>query len=182
MAFKTLEPIRPGPTAVVPRPRSPLRSTSFPNRRKGFRPRSSPHTLEPSAAGEPYRFEPAPQGLRPIREPADLREIRSSHGVRAASGRRSGASRCSTPSGTGIPDGAEGFQGLLAPSERTSRLPVPYAPSVSPDYQRASSSGSILVVVRLACPTEGKHSPARKCSQSCIFMDKGYPHPMWKTR
>jgi len=51
MAFKTLEPIRPGPTAVVPRPRSPLRSTSFPNRRKGFRPRSSPHTLEPSAAG-----------------------------------------------------------------------------------------------------------------------------------
>jgi hypothetical protein len=48
---KTLEPLRPGSTAVVPEPPSPLRSTSFPDRRGGFRSRSSPHTLELSAPG-----------------------------------------------------------------------------------------------------------------------------------
>jgi hypothetical protein len=44
------------PPALVPWPwsqdsREPLRSTSFPNRRRGFRPGSSPRTLRPSAAG-----------------------------------------------------------------------------------------------------------------------------------
>jgi len=44
------------PPALVPWPRfqdsqAPLRSTSSPDRRRGFHPRSSPHTLEPSAAG-----------------------------------------------------------------------------------------------------------------------------------
>jgi hypothetical protein len=48
---KTLEPIRPGSTAVVPEPPSPLRSTSPPDRRSGFRRRSSPLVLRPSASG-----------------------------------------------------------------------------------------------------------------------------------
>jgi hypothetical protein len=48
---KALEPFRPGSTAVVPEPLSPLRSTSFPDRREGFRPRSPPLALEPSASG-----------------------------------------------------------------------------------------------------------------------------------
>jgi len=44
------------PTALVPWPwfqasQAPLRSTSFPDRRRGFRPRWSPHALRPSAAG-----------------------------------------------------------------------------------------------------------------------------------
>jgi hypothetical protein len=48
---KTLEPIRPGSTAVVPEPPSPLRSTSSSSRHGSFRPRSSPLALEPSASG-----------------------------------------------------------------------------------------------------------------------------------
>lgn len=52
MASKTLEPARPSPTYVVPESSSPLRSTSFPSRRKGFRPRWSPRTLESSASGQ----------------------------------------------------------------------------------------------------------------------------------
>jgi hypothetical protein len=50
-ASKALVPVRSGSTAVVPEPASPLRSTSFPDRRRGFRPRWSPHALEPSASG-----------------------------------------------------------------------------------------------------------------------------------
>jgi hypothetical protein len=50
-ASKTLEPARPGSTYVVPESSSPLRSTSFPGRHRGFRPRWSPRTLEPSASG-----------------------------------------------------------------------------------------------------------------------------------
>jgi len=48
---ETLEPLRPGSMAMVPEPPSPLRSTSSPNRRGGFRSRSSPRSLEPSASG-----------------------------------------------------------------------------------------------------------------------------------
>ena len=48
---KTLEPLRPGSMAMVPELPSPLRSTSFPDRHRGFRPRSSPHSLAPSASG-----------------------------------------------------------------------------------------------------------------------------------
>ena len=48
---KALEPARSGSTAVVPEPSNPLRSTSFPGRRKGFRPGSSPRALESSASG-----------------------------------------------------------------------------------------------------------------------------------
>jgi len=48
---KALEPARPGSAAAVPEPSSPLRSTSFPDRRRSFRSRSSPLTLEPSASG-----------------------------------------------------------------------------------------------------------------------------------
>ena len=97
--------------------------------------------LSPRRLGEPYRVEPAPQGLPPIQRPADLREIRSFHGVPAASGRRSGAFRCSPPSGTGMPDRAGGFQGVT-PSGRSTRLPGPNAPSMSPNYQRAIFAGS----------------------------------------
>jgi len=42
----TLEPVRSGSTAVVPELSSPLRSASFPDRRRGFRPRFSPRALE----------------------------------------------------------------------------------------------------------------------------------------
>jgi hypothetical protein len=86
--------------------------------------------------------------VKPARKPTDLREIRSSHGVLAASGRRSGASRCSTPSGTGMPVGAESSQRLLTPERRPARSPAPHVPFVSPDYQRAICSGSFLVVCR----------------------------------
>jgi hypothetical protein len=47
---QTLEPARTGPTYVVPESSSPLRSTSFPSRHRGFRPRFSPRTLESSAS------------------------------------------------------------------------------------------------------------------------------------
>jgi hypothetical protein len=86
---KALEPARSGSTAVVPERPNPLRSTSFPVCRKSFRSCSSPRALEPSASGralsrKPRRVGPAPQGVSPARKPADLREIRSSHGVLAA--------------------------------------------------------------------------------------------------
>jgi len=48
---KALEPVRPGSMAMVPGLSNPLRSTSFPDRRKGFRPCSSPLALVLSAAG-----------------------------------------------------------------------------------------------------------------------------------
>jgi hypothetical protein len=48
---KALEPFHPGPTAVVPEPPSPLRSTSFPDRRGSFRLRSSPRALPLSSSG-----------------------------------------------------------------------------------------------------------------------------------
>jgi len=38
-ASKALEPLRPGSTAVVPEPKSPLRSASSPSHRRSFRPR-----------------------------------------------------------------------------------------------------------------------------------------------
>ena len=72
-ASKALEPVRPGSTAVVPGPGTPLRSTCFPDRHKGFRPRFPLTRLSPPRLGEPYRFEPAPQGVSPVQEPADLR-------------------------------------------------------------------------------------------------------------
>jgi hypothetical protein len=50
-ASKALEPLRPGPTAVVPEPASPLRSTSSSGHRSGFRPCGSPPVLESSASG-----------------------------------------------------------------------------------------------------------------------------------
>jgi hypothetical protein len=50
-ASKALVPVRPGSTAVVPEPASPLRSASFPDRRRGFRPRWSPLVLPLSAPG-----------------------------------------------------------------------------------------------------------------------------------
>jgi hypothetical protein len=49
----TLEPACPGPTAVVPEPRSPLRSTPSQDRRKSFRPRFPLTQPSPRRLGEP---------------------------------------------------------------------------------------------------------------------------------
>jgi len=45
--------VRPGSTAVVPEPWSPLRSSSFPDCRRGFRPRFPLTCLSPRHLGEP---------------------------------------------------------------------------------------------------------------------------------
>jgi len=50
---KTLEPACPGSTAVVPELPSPLRSTSLPHRRRGFRHRNPLSRSSPRRLGEP---------------------------------------------------------------------------------------------------------------------------------
>jgi len=45
----------------------------------------------------------------------------------------------------------------FALSERTARFPAPYAPSVSPNYQRAVYSGSVLVARFPALLSAGMH-------------------------
>jgi hypothetical protein len=111
-ASKALEPTHPGSTAVVPEPSSPLRSTSFPGRRRGFRPRWSPRVLPSSASGRTMTRRTGTTGCSTSPGTSGSREIRSSHGVCTATERRSGAFRCSTPPGTGMPGRAGSSRSL----------------------------------------------------------------------
>lgn len=177
---KALEPLHPGPTAVVPEPESPLRSTSPPDRRRGFRLRSPPHAPHSPHLGEPWCFEPGAAGFSTDPEAiGSARDPRLPWGSRCI-GRRSGASRCSTPPGTGIPVGAVG-RGGLPPRRRTPRFPAPHVPTSSPDFQRAICRGQQSRRFRPACPTGKKAYSAPRLQSTRVFIDIRCPQSMWIT-
>jgi hypothetical protein len=144
-ASKALEPLRPGSTAVVPRSRSPLRSTSSPGCRRGFRPHWSPRTLESSASGRTMTRRTGIPGSSTSPETnGSSRDPQLPWGFRCI-GRRSGAFRCSTPPSTGIPGRAGSFRGLPL------RSPAAVARSVRPFHVTGLSKSHLL----------GQHS--RRC-------------------
>ena len=107
--------------------RAPPRSPSSPSRGAGSRPNRPPPPFSPNRRGQPRRPGPTPQGLSPTREPADLRETRSSHEVPAAVGRRSGAFRCPPPRTPAGPRKSKVFG-----SSRLLRSPGPVARAARP--------------------------------------------------
>jgi hypothetical protein len=153
---EALEPSHPGPTAVVPRPPSPLRSTCFPGRHKGFRPRWSPHALESSASGRTMtRRTGAPGCLTDPETGGSTRDPQLPWG-----------SCCDRKTLWRLPvlysnrhrhaRRSREFSGAEAPSGRAPRLPAPFVPLMSPDYQRAFCRGQQSRRLRPACPTRSR--------------------------
>jgi hypothetical protein len=123
---------------VVPRPASPLRSTSSPGCRRGFRPRWSPRTLEPSASGRTMMRQAGVPGSSTSPETSgSSRDPQLPWGFRCI-GRRSGAFRCSTPPSTGMLGRAGSFRGLPL------RPPAAVARSVRPFHVTGLSKSHLL--------------------------------------
>ena len=138
---EALEPSHPGSTAVVPRPLSPLRSTYIPGRRRGFHLCWSPHALESSASGRTMtRRTGAPGCLTSLGSGGSTRDPQLPWG-----------SCCNRKTLWRLPvlysnrhrhaHRSREFSGAEAPSGLPPRLPAPFVPLMSPDYQRATCLG-----------------------------------------